>query len=206
MARPRQISDEQILGTTRACVLEHGWAVSLDTVAEKLGVTGPALLKRFGSRQELMLRSLMPAPVPAWAGALEAGPTGASLAAQLEQVFGLVAEEFQRLLPCISALRESGIPLEKVHGRAPSPAAGVAALVRWLERARARGLVAGDELETAATAMLGAVQTNIMMAHFYKRGWSSRSQREYMKELAQLFTRALSPAKPARGRARESSS
>ena len=66
MARPRTITDEQILGTMRASVLEHGPAVSLDFVAEKLGVTGPALLKRFGSRQKLMIEALKPPEVPTW--------------------------------------------------------------------------------------------------------------------------------------------
>ena len=65
MGRPRQITDEQILDTTRTCVLEHGAQVSLDVVAERLGVTAPALLKRFGCRQELMVNALRPpAPPP----------------------------------------------------------------------------------------------------------------------------------------------
>jgi len=56
MARPRLITDEQILTTMRSCVLELGSHVSLDLVADKLGVTAPALLKRFGNRQELLLQ------------------------------------------------------------------------------------------------------------------------------------------------------
>lgn len=66
MARPRQISDEQILTTMCSCVLSHGPQVSLDLVAKELGVTGPALLKRFGTREELMLRALRPPEVPAF--------------------------------------------------------------------------------------------------------------------------------------------
>ena len=64
MARPRLITDEQILQTMRASVLEHGPAVSLDLVAEKLKVTGPALLKRFGTRQALMIEALKPPEEP----------------------------------------------------------------------------------------------------------------------------------------------
>ena len=45
MARPRTITDEQILGTMRSSVLEHGPAVSLDLVAEKLGVTKPSVVR-----------------------------------------------------------------------------------------------------------------------------------------------------------------
>ena len=39
MPRPRQVTDEAILAATRDCVLERGPHVSLDVVAERLGVT-----------------------------------------------------------------------------------------------------------------------------------------------------------------------
>ena len=66
MARPRLITDEQILTTMRSCVLEHGAQVSLDVVAQQLGVTSPALLKRFGSLEALMLEALRPPEDPAF--------------------------------------------------------------------------------------------------------------------------------------------
>lgn len=199
MARPRQISDQQILETMRSCVIERGPQVSLDVVAEKLGVTSPALLKRFGNRQELLIRALLPGHEPQWVHDAEQGPDARPLAAQLEELFGRISETFAELVPCLTALRQSGIRMESIAERHPSPARGLKALRGWLETARARGLVAGQELETAATAMLGAVQSNIMLAHLYKRTWSPRSQREYVKDLAQLFSRALSP-RPVRSR------
>ena len=196
MARPRQVSDEQILATTRACVIEHGANVSLDVVAEKLGVTGPALLKRFGNRRELLIKALMPPDAPPWVQRLEDGPDQRTLEEQLAEIFAGISDFFMHILPGLAALRQSGIPAEALTSRQHAPAKGQQALARWLGRARAQGLVHGEELDTAAIAMLGAVQGNIMMAHLYKRAWSGRSQREYLKDLVQLFTRALSP--PAR--------
>jgi AcrR family transcriptional regulator len=193
MARPQKISDEQILRTMRECVLELGPQVSLDLVAEKLSVTGPALLKRFGTRQELMLRALLPQEELKWVSLAEQGPDERPLIDQFETLFGVISDTFIELVPCLAALRQSGIPMREMAERHPSPMRGLKALKTWLEAARRRGLVAGEELETAATAMLGAVQSNIMMAHLYKRNWSTRSQREYVKDLAQLFARALAP-------------
>ncbi|MEZ6127616.1 MAG: TetR/AcrR family transcriptional regulator [Planctomycetaceae bacterium] len=60
MARPRTISDDQILQTARDCFLEHGPSVATDVIAERLGVSSQALFKRFHSKHELMLAAIAP--------------------------------------------------------------------------------------------------------------------------------------------------
>lgn len=202
MARPRLITDEQILTTMRACVLERGAAVSLDVVAERLGVTGPALLKRFGNRQELMLRALLPPESPAWMAEFERGPDERPLAAQLEEHFGRLWTFFEDVVPCMSALRESGVPHEKLFEcKRNSPVNSIRVVSKWLEKARGKGLVDAEAPETVATAMLGAVQIRAFTAHVSKVTYSTRSNREYLDDLVQLFTRALAPsASKRRGR------
>ena len=79
MARPRQVTDEDILRAARDCALDHGPGVSMELVAERLGVTPPALLKRFGSRKALLLAALRPPDELPWMRALEAGPDGRPL-------------------------------------------------------------------------------------------------------------------------------
>lgn len=66
MTRPRTVTDQAILDAARHCAMERGPAVSLDVIAERVGVTSPALLKRFGSRQDLMIAALRPSDPPAW--------------------------------------------------------------------------------------------------------------------------------------------
>jgi AcrR family transcriptional regulator len=194
VARPRLISDEQILATMRASVLEHGPHVSLDAVAGKLKVTGPALLKRFGSRRALLIRALRPPDNPELLSVLAREPDGRPLDEQLAAVLGGLWDFVSEVLPCIAALRESGIPHEEVFDkRRDSPGRFVKQLQRWLELARDRGLVEGDGLEAAATAMLGAVQTRIFTAHVAKEQLTARHRREYLKDLTQFFTRALTP-------------
>lgn len=202
MARPRQITDEQILATTRAAVLDQGAQVALDAIAAKLGVTAPALLKRFGSREELMLRSLTPTRLPATS--LRPVAPNVSLELQLEALFTTVFEFFEEAIPCVAALRESGIPHKRVFGQfakqGASPADLLDALIGWVDSAVALRLASTSASEAVATAILGALQTRIFTAHVMKRSYSSRSNHQYLKDLAQLFSKALSVDTPSRRR------
>ncbi len=196
MARPRQITDEQILETMRACVLQHGPAVSLDLVAEKLNVTSPALIKRFGTRRALMIAALKPPSDNAWTRHLAKGPDARPLIAQLEDVIGAFAESFHEAMPCMIALRESGIPMNEIFDsrELPPPVRAVRSMTKWLTDAHTTGLVRDEgDLETAATALVGAISTRTFSAHLTQTPWSPRAQRDYCHQLAQLFSRALSP-------------
>lgn len=200
MARPRLISDEQILATMKASVLERGPHVSLDLVAERLGVTTPALLKRFGTRQELMLKALRPTEQPDWLALVERGPDGRPFAAQLEEVLTAITEYFAEAMPCMVALRESGIPHHLIFSdqKVPAPLLGFRALTQWIERARDQGLISTEAAETTATALLGSLQARAFMAHLMKKPFTPKSQALYVREVTRLFVRALAPHSRAR--------
>lgn len=200
MPRPRQISDEQILEQMRNSVLEHGPQVSLDQVAAKLDVTAPALLKRFGSRQELMLAALKPPAEPSWLALTDKGPDGRPLAEQLEEIFTAIQDFFEEITPLMSALRESGIPHDRIFPRSggkPPMHKSAESLVGWLKAAREKGLVSTQTLEVAANAMLGSISTRCFAAHLTKVSYSPQSQKSYVREMAQFFTQALCPAASA---------
>jgi AcrR family transcriptional regulator len=205
MARPRLITDEQILQTMRASVLEHGPSVSLDLVAAKLKVTSPALLKRFGTRQALMIEALKPPEEPTWVQA-HREVDGRPLEAQLEALFTDIWEFFAEALPCVMALRESGIASElwqKAVG--PGPLRGLAALLKWLELAKVEGLIEGDDLETAAYTMLGALHMRTITSHITRQSLATRHHRHHLRGLASFFAGALAPrrrpSKPRHARA-----
>lgn len=199
MARPRQITDEQILAAMRASVLERGAGVSLDVVAERLGVTSPALLKRFGSRLELMLKALQPPDAPPWMAEFDRGPDARPLEVQLSEHFGRIWTFFENVIPCVSALRESGVPHEKIfEGKRNAPVHAIRAISKWLEKAREAGLIEAEAPESVATAILGALQTRAFTSHVAKVHYSTRSNREYLDDLVQLFSRALAPTRAKR--------
>jgi AcrR family transcriptional regulator len=193
MGRPRQVSDEQILTATREAVLSLGPGVSLEQVAEQLAVSAPALLKRFGSRKELLLAALSPPEHPEWIAKLDRGPSEKPLVEQLRGIFTDIEEFMRQVLPCMMALRESGIPHTEVHKSPHGPEKGLKALQKWLSAARTRGLVTADDLEACSYAMLGAVQMRSFLTHILRREFSTAAQRRYIDELARLFTRTLTP-------------
>jgi AcrR family transcriptional regulator len=209
MGRPRQVTDEEILGVARRCALEHGPGVSLDVVAQGLGVSGPALLKRFKSRNAMLLAALRPSDEPPWVRALADGPDGRPLKRQLAEVFGRVLHDAAAEMPCLMVLRESGIPFEALYakGTTPAPMRALRALTSWLGRGRARGLLSARELESAAAAMLGALQGRVFLPHVCRRSFWQNSDRRFVEELAAVFTRALtarSRATASRARVRRS--
>ncbi len=194
MARPRQITDDEILRAARACTLERGPSVSLDVIADRLGVTPPALLKRFGSRRALLLAALRPSEDPEWVREIADGPDERPLAAQLEEMLQRMLELMVREVPCMLALRESGIPLDELFAPGvPQPVRGLRALAGWLERACRRGQASCENIETVASAIIGALHGRVLLSHVLERSWMRTPQHEFVRTLAQMFARALAP-------------
>src|ERR1700738_128371 len=106
MARPRRISDEEILVAVRRAVLKQGPHVSIDVVAELLGVTAPALFRRFGSRNDLLTAALKPEERPSFIDDLERGPDQRLVVVQLVELFSRIGAFVAEALPCMSAMRE----------------------------------------------------------------------------------------------------
>jgi AcrR family transcriptional regulator len=194
MARPQQISDSEILAATKKCVLERGSQVSLDYVAKKLGVTGPALLKRFQSRQELLLQALIPT-VPSWFETLQSGPSLAGLEEQLTELSREIWDFFLEVMPCMMALRESDIPHHVVEKRLKTPLVARKILSQWLNRAAEAKLMQQCAHEAAAGMLLGALQHRLFIAHLAKESISKRERDQFISEVAQLFCRAVGAAK-----------
>ena len=195
MVRPRSVSDDQILETVRSCALEKGANFSLDDVASRLGVSSPALLKRFGTREQLVFAALKP-PNPAFLEDLEIGPTRAPLRAQLKDMLAAFTEFFSSVFPCMMVLRESGIAWSKMSCLKDAPPTLLArrAIHEWLVRAKAAGIVKADEVETAASALIGAVIARIALDHIAKTPMKHPEQSAFVEELASLFSRALGTA------------
>lgn len=202
MARPRLVSDEDILGAVRHGVLRQGPGVSLEVVADRLGISAPALFKRFGSRKALLMAALKPPERPPFFDALEKGPDTRpfekQLSALVESILGFLQENY----PCMSALRESGLTaadLKKLY-REPPGIRAARALEGWLERAHAAGLARIENAKVTAMAILGACHMPVMMSHMARvhagaHSLAASDLGPFAQRIAELFCHGLHPRK-----------
>src|ERR671927_1546002 len=98
MARPRQLSDEALLATARRCFLEHGPGVSTQVIARELGVSQPALFKRFATKDALLHAALAPARAD-WPRLVEEPPGEGDVREQLVAIALELSSFFERLVP-----------------------------------------------------------------------------------------------------------
>jgi AcrR family transcriptional regulator len=213
MTRPRTVTDQAILNAARNCAVERGPAVSLDVIAGRVGLTSPALLKRFGSRQELMIAALRPSDPPAWVVDLANGPDDRPLDQQLRVLIDRVLDFLSSETPCMTALSESGFQVNDIfeRGEAPPPLRSIWALSGWLQRAQQRGLidahvVDSEDFEGVAMGLLGALHGRVFLSDFMGTSFWRRSRDEYVADLTRIYTRALAPGdKRPQRKARKSS-
>lgn len=167
MARPRQVSDEQILEAARDCFLEHGPSVSLERIAQRLGISGPALLKRAGSKHELLLAALA-LEKPAFATPLEAGPDAARpIPEQLAELVLAMVTFLREAVPRLLVLRVGGVPVERLPGVGRRAAPVRHALAAWLRRAAEADRVETRDPDAVADLLAGAVEARCLMAYVF---------------------------------------
>ena len=168
MGRPRRITDAEIAAAARACFTEHGPSVSTEVIAERLGVTAPALFKRVGSKENLLARALCPSDgVPEWLLALERGPEEGPC---VDQLVGLLRNAwgfFRRIAPSLVVVRAAGVPLDRVFPAdvPPPPIATRRAVAGWLRRAADQGRIRELDVEAVAEALLGTIEARSFLAY-----------------------------------------
>ena len=83
MARPSSVSDEDILAAAKTAFLQHGPQVSPQVIADAVGLSQPALFKRFGTKTRLMFRALVPAGAPHFVKLLAEGQDERDISARV---------------------------------------------------------------------------------------------------------------------------
>jgi AcrR family transcriptional regulator len=159
MARPQTISDEEILQTTRDCIAEFGPSVSIETIAKKLGVTGPSLLWRYGSKAKLLLAALGPSGENLLAKAVADIPATPGKEGLL-RVCQAICAHFERVRPLVAALHLAPGDLGEADEKQRPPSATEEAeivLITWLRRASTSGALQCAYPEVMARALVGAL-------------------------------------------------
>ncbi len=196
MVRPRKHSDEELLDAARAVFLEHGPAASTSLIADAVGLSQPALFKRFGTKEQLLIRALMPGPDIAWAQALEAGPDDRPIREQLEEVLLLAMDFFDGAMPCLMTLKAAGIDFPEMMRAMPEPPPLRARRTArdWFQRAMDQGRIRQADADAAALAMIGSIQARAAMSHIFGEARPTADERHsHVRAVAELLWRGLCP-------------
>lgn len=167
MARPARHTEEAVLEVARAVFVEHGPHAPLGLVAERLGLSAPALFKRFGSKEALLCAALgCPGAMP-FVDALELGPDARALDVQLVEHLRSFLTYARQLVPRIAALRAAGIdPHEAFRAHGPPPLQRQRqALSAWLRRGIEAGRVRPLDADALAISLNGAMHGRAFLEH-----------------------------------------
>lgn len=194
MARPRQISDQQILDAAKTLFVEHGPQCSTAVIARSLGVSQAVLFQRFSTKRELMVAALGPPAEPPFLPLIDAGPDDRPLADQINEIVTAISGFFEAALPGLSVLRSCGVePAHLFDGISkPPPVLAHKALARWLRRAMKAGLIRDVNAESVAMAWLGAMHGRAFF-HVIVGATFKRSNRGYFQDVTDILNRALEP-------------
>ena len=195
MARPRTISDDDILQTARDCFFEHGPSVATDVIAERLGVSPQALFKRFNNKHDLMIAAVAPSGGAPWIPLVEAGPDDRPLPQQLGEILHELAEFFVDISRRMSVLRWSGMDPKKLLARyeeAP-PLTDIRVLSGWLERAAGLGMIREVDFRAAAMMMLTSMHGPAMLTDMLGHHPTGHTREEYVAHMVDMLLQGMVP-------------
>ena len=195
MGRPQQITDQEVLAAARAAFLRHGPSVSTATIAEQAGLSQAAVFKRFGTKENLMLRALAPEPWPEWLRQVDAGPDDRPITDQLHAIGTGALRFFRGVVPCLMVLRASGLGPECMHEQfdEPPPLRTRRILASWFEQAAARGQLRCDDPADLALHFMGALHVRAFLGHLFADASPVERDEDYVAQLVDTMWNGIAP-------------
>jgi len=201
MARPRSVSDEQILKEARDLFIKEGHTAPMQALARRLGVSHAALFQRFGSKRALLIEAMRPSCQVDWPAEADEGPRASRAGEGLLTLCEAVRASFMSNLPRIRVLQAAGILPEEifVHGGA-HPFVACARVEAWLARGVAAGLFAPCDTRAVAAGVVAAVFGRVQMSRLaasHEGAAEALAQLGALEGLVEFFVRGLTAPTPA---------
>ncbi|MEN0066769.1 MAG: TetR/AcrR family transcriptional regulator [Myxococcota bacterium] len=195
MARPRLVSDREILDAARACFVEQGPQVSTAVIAEQVGLSQAALFKRFGTKQQLLMAALAPPEIPEWIALVERGPDERPIPEQLTEIAQAISEFFVEMTPRLATMWASGCDMRAIMAqfKVPPPIRGLQALTQWFEAARDAGRIGDCNPRALALMYIGSLNGRAWMGTILGSETVNVDLDQYASQLAQTMWRGLAP-------------
>lgn len=195
MGRPQQISDQELLAVARVAFLRHGPSVTTQLIAEQVGLSQAAIFKRFGTKDNLMLRALAPEPWPEWLRLVDAGPDDRPVVEQLRAIGTGALQFFRGVVPCLMVLRASGLGPECMHDHfdEPPPLRTRRILAAWFEQASAQGRMHCADSVDLAQHFMGALHVRAFLGHLFADASPVERDEQYVAHLVDTLWNGIGP-------------
>lgn len=193
MARPQTVSDTQILNTALECFLQHGPEVSTETIARQLSVSPQALLKRFGTKQKLMMAALKQVMLSSSVPELLTSPDDRPVEIQLTELLHQVSEfyiEMARRMTVVRWKSEDFQELMKQYDE-PPPLQNMKLVASWLERAWKKGLIRKCDFRGIALMLLSSLHGAAMLTDMLGHHPSGHTSSAYVKVLVKTLLHGI---------------
>lgn len=193
MARPKSVSDSRVLEVALDCFLAHGPGVSTNVIARQLGLSSQALLKRFGSKRDLLLAAIRPATLASSVPLLLTGPDDRVFSLQLMQLLNDVSEFFVEMARRMAVLRWSEVDCRELMKQydEPPPLQDIALLTAWFERAAKKRLIRRADFRAISLMLLSALHGPMMLTDLLGHHPTGHSNRDYVTILVQTILNGI---------------
>lgn len=159
MARPRSITNEQILDAARIVFLERGPGATTAEIAAKAKISEGSIFKRFNTKTELFQAALGASVQPGW---FEVLPAAMEMGLQegLMRVGQAALDFFIEMIPRLNMMLSS---LPEVHQGLPTfsregmPVKAIRMLAGLMQHWQQKGLMRQTDPEVGARMFLGAI-------------------------------------------------
>jgi AcrR family transcriptional regulator len=136
------VSDEEIFDKAREVFTLHGFHVSTTAIADAVGLSAPALFKRFGTKEALFLQAMAPDAPPSFVSTCLRGPDHRPIRTQLLELAREIHGFFVVMAPRLSVIHTSGCGHKFFdHLPEPPPILAFRALCSFFEQAQTLGLL-----------------------------------------------------------------
>jgi len=192
MARPRKITNEQILEAARVAIAREGVGVSTAVIARDAGISEGTIFRRYPTKEALFREALC-----------TAGKLTVDFESRVgkghvrEQLMGVVLDLLDRMrhkLPPLIALANSlGVHPHELWRERPdhAPVEGIKALARYIDAEMRLGRLAPAHPEVVARVLAGSVHNYLFLEYLGAEDGSSIAAPSFARGLVDLLWRGL---------------
>ncbi len=191
MARPRTISDQQIVDAAREVFLEQGFSATTAEIARRAGVSEGTLFKRFSTKEDLFAETIGLSEGRGWHKELTNLIGQGDPCENLKRLAWMIVRMARIILPPLMVMWSRGhAPGSKLKPDRDPVGEDIAAIAAYLRAEVALGRLRGVDCEVAADALIGALTSHVHRELMLGPGIDTN---QYVERLLDAWWTGLAP-------------